>query len=57
MEQHIEKLTQQFHERRKRARQLSHEMEAAGLADNVKDNMLRLLKFVNFFNNKNNFYL
>nr|CAD2149787.1 unnamed protein product [Meloidogyne enterolobii] len=44
MEQHIEKLTQQFHERRKRARQLSHEMEAAGLADNVKDNMLRLLK-------------
>jgi len=46
MEQHIEKLTQQFHERRKRARQLSHEMEAAGLADNVKDNMLRLLKFV-----------
>ncbi|KAF7639124.1 hypothetical protein Mgra_00001358 [Meloidogyne graminicola] len=44
MEQHIEKLTQQFHERRKRARQLSHEMEAAGLADNVKENMLRLLK-------------
>ena len=44
MEQHIEKLTQQYHERNKRAQQLSHEMEAAGLAENVKENMLRLLR-------------
>ncbi|KAL3108413.1 hypothetical protein niasHT_015335 [Heterodera trifolii] len=44
MEQHIEKLTQQYKERNQREMQLIREMELAGLAEPVKTRMLRLLR-------------
>ncbi|KAI1731567.1 protein kinase domain-containing protein [Ditylenchus destructor] len=44
MEQHIEKLIQQYRERNQRVMQLTKEMEAAGLAENMKEQMLRLLR-------------
>lgn len=43
MEQHIEKLIQQYKERNQRAMQLSQEMEMAALPEPVKEQMLRLL--------------
>uniref|UniRef100_A0A183BNL6 UBA domain-containing protein n=1 Tax=Globodera pallida TaxID=36090 RepID=A0A183BNL6_GLOPA len=44
MEQHIEKLIQQYKERNQREMQLIQEMELAGLAEPVKTRMLRLLR-------------
>lgn len=44
MEQHIEKLVQQYKERNQRAMQLIQEMELAALPDPVKERMLRLLR-------------
>lgn len=44
MEQHTERIIQQYRERNQRAMQLTKEMEAAELADTMKDQMLRLLR-------------
>lgn len=43
-EQHTEKQIQQYHERTHRAFQLTSEMEAAGLAESMKEKMLKLLR-------------
>ncbi|KAH7728783.1 Protein WTS-1 [Aphelenchoides avenae] len=44
MEQHTERIIQQYRERNQRAMQLTKEMEAAELADSMKEQMLRLLR-------------
>lgn len=44
MEQHTERIIQQYRERNQRAMQLAKEMEAAELADSMKEQMLRLLR-------------
>jgi hypothetical protein len=44
MEQHTERLILQYRERNNRAFQLTKEMEAAELADSMKEQMLRLLR-------------